>query len=202
VGESLPAVRARVPITIGRGGAVPAEFVTFRGLPDPAEHFACVVRGAKAVPPLVRVHSECLTGDLFGSARCDCGAQFDEALALFARHGGILVYLRQEGRGIGLYNKLDAYLLQNAGADTFEANRLLGRGADERDYGAAALMLQALGVHRIRLLTNNPDKVRQLRRSGIVVTVQPTGVYPTPDNVRYLRAKAEVGGHRLVQGDP
>lgn len=147
--------------------------------------------------PLVRLHSECLTGDLLGSARCDCGPQLDEALALLSRRGGALLYLRQEGRGIGLANKLDAYLLQDAGADTFEANRLLGRDDDERDYATAAAMLHALGLTRVLLLTNNPDKERQLRAHGIdVVRSVPTGVHRTPANSAYLEAKAR-SGHRL-----
>ncbi|EGG46263.1 GTP cyclohydrolase II [Streptomyces griseoaurantiacus M045] len=206
-------IRARVPVTLSRAGGRTAELVTFRGLPDEGEHVACVFPPAAAacppgVPnppaspaaapaPLVRLHSECLTGDLLGSARCDCGLQLDEALALLTRHGGVLLYLRQEGRGIGLYNKLDAYVLQDGGADTFEANRLLGRGADERDYRSAAVMLHTLGTHRVRLLTNNPDKAAQLRAHGIDVTgILRTGVHLTPDNAAYLGAKAR-GGHHL-----
>jgi GTP cyclohydrolase II len=190
-----PVVRSRVRVTLKQCG--PAELVTFGGLPDPREHLACVVPGGDPVP-LVRVHSECLTGDVFGSARCDCGPQLDEALHRIGGAGGAVLYLRQEGRGIGLYPKLDAYLLQDGGSDTFEANRLLGYGADERDYTVAAAMLQALGMPRIRLLTNNPDKVRQLRGHGIdVVAVLPTGVYRTGENARYLAAKAQVSGHTL-----
>ncbi|MET9236796.1 GTP cyclohydrolase II RibA [Streptomyces cellulosae] len=206
---SRPAhVRARVPFTLRRAGNRTAELVTFHAPPDEGEHIAVLFptpdsgeperEPTDAHAPLVRLHSECLTGDLFGSARCDCGPQLDEALALLARHGGALLYLRQEGRGIGLYSKLDAYVLQDAGADTFEANRLLGRGADERDYRTAALMLHALGLRRVTLLTNNPDKERQLRAHGIEVTAtRPTGVHVTPDNTAYLEAKAR-GGHRLL----
>jgi GTP cyclohydrolase II len=178
-------------------------------LPDGVEHVVCVVpsppgaASSSAAPaPLVRLHSECLTGDVFGSARCDCGPQLDEALDRIAAEGGVLVYLRQEGRGIGLYNKLDAYLLQDEDVDTFEANRRLGRGADERDYAAAAAMLLALGLSRIRLLTNNPDKVNQLRALGVdVEKVVPTGVHVTRDNIRYLEAKARLSGH-LLSGLP
>lgn len=192
------AVRARVAITLDRLGGRSAELVTFQGLHSQDEHVACVVPPVGDLPPLVRLHSECLTGDLFGSERCDCGPQLDEALTLISQDGGTLLYLRQEGRGIGLYNKLDAYLLQDRGADTFEANRLLGRGDDERDYGSAAAMLHALGQTRIRLLTNNPDKVRQLRERGIEVTeVIPTQVHVTAENARYLAAKAKVSGHTL-----
>ncbi|WP_030744067.1 GTP cyclohydrolase II [Streptomyces sp. NRRL S-31] len=197
-GTTTAGVRARVGITMERVGGRRAELVTFEGLPDRAEHVACVLPPDAGRPPLVRLHSECLTGDLFGSERCDCGPQLDEALSLISEEGGTVLYLRQEGRGIGLYNKLDAYVLQDGGADTFEANRLLGRGADERDYAAAAAMLHALGQTTIRLLTNNPDKVRQLRRHGIEVTeVIPTRVHVTAENSRYLSAKAEVGGHTL-----
>ncbi|MEV7427918.1 GTP cyclohydrolase II RibA [Streptomyces sp. NBC_01429] len=194
-----------------------AELVTFHGLPDPGEHLACLVppRDPDAPPltpdlaplghppdaPLVRLHSECLTGDVLGSTRCDCGPQLDEALCRIAEDGGAVLYLRQEGRGIGLYNKLDTYLLQNRHTDTFEANRLIGRGADERDYGVAAAMLRALDLNRIRLLTNNPEKVRQLRAHGIEVTATvATGLYLTDDNAGYLAAKAHTTGHTLAVG--
>ncbi|WP_149827673.1 GTP cyclohydrolase II RibA [Streptomyces tailanensis] len=203
--ESTVVLRARVGIVLRRAAGRRAELVTFRGLPDGAEHLVCVVPpppGAAslttAATPLVRLHSECLTGDVFGSARCDCGPQLDEALERIAAEGGAVVYLRQEGRGIGLYNKLDAYLLQDQDIDTFEANRRLGRGADERDYAAAAAMLLALGFSRVRLLTNNPDKVNQLRTLGVdVEKVVPTGVHVTRENIRYLEAKARIGGHLL-----
>jgi GTP cyclohydrolase II len=192
-------VRARVCVTLGRANGHYAELVTFYGLPDAGEHLACVVRQRNSGVPLVRLHSECLTGDVFGSARCDCGPQLDEALSRIAEDGGAVLYMRQEGRGIGLYNKLDAYLLQNQHTDTFEANRLIGRGADERDYAAAAAMLWALGMPRIRLLTNNPDKVQQLHDNGIdVVDTVPTALYLTKENSRYLAAKARGGGHTLA----
>ncbi|HEX5741147.1 MAG TPA: GTP cyclohydrolase II [Pilimelia sp.] len=191
-------MRASVPVTLARPGAPAARLVTFHGLPDAGEHLACVLPGRRpAGVPLVRVHSECLTGDVFASARCDCGPQLAEALDRVGDDGGAVLYLRQEGRGIGLYPKLDAYLLQDAGADTFAANRLLGYGADDRDYRVAAAMLRALGLTRVRLLTNNPDKVRQLRDHGIdVADVLPTAVYLTGDNARYLAAKAARAGHR------
>ena len=135
--------------------------------------------GAAEVP-LVRLHSECLTGDVVGSTGCDCGPQLQETVGRLAEHGGVLLYLRQEGRGIGLYNKIDSYVLQDGGFDTFQANRLLGRGDDEREYGVAADMLRALNLCRVRLLTNNPDKVGQLRAHGIdVVDVVPNR--GTPD---------------------
>ncbi|GAB2706974.1 GTP cyclohydrolase II RibA [Nocardia thraciensis] len=171
---SLPpaAVRARVSVELARTVRCAAELVTFDRLIDDREHLALVLPppGPSTGPPLVRVHSECLTGDVFGCDRCDCGPQLDHALALIAARGGAVLYLRQEGRGIGLYNKLDAYVLQNRGYDTYQANLLLGRGADERNYGVAAQMLLALGMPRIELLTSNPDKVRQLRAGGIDVT--------------------------------
>ncbi|GAA3753092.1 GTP cyclohydrolase II [Streptomyces tremellae] len=204
--ETVPtaavAVRARVTVALERFGGVAVQLVTFTGIPDGGEHVALVVppppSAAQAPVPLVRLHSECLTGDIFGSTRCDCGPQLDEALRRMAVEGGVLLYLRQEGRGIGLYNKLDAYVLQDRGNDTFEANRLLGRGEDERDYTSAAAMLQALGLEQIRVLTNNPDKVRQLRRHGITVREAiPTRVHLTADNARYLQAKAAYGGHTL-----
>jgi GTP cyclohydrolase II len=194
-------VRARVPVRItrpARHDRMPsAELVTFRGLSDGREHVACVWRPLAAVP-LVRVHSECLTGDVFGSLRCDCGPQLDEAMDVLSASGGILLYLRQEGRGIGLYNKLDAYLLQDQGADTYTANRLLGRGGDERNYLPAAQMLLALGAPEIRLITNNPEKIDQLEQCGITVrSVRPTRVHMNPHNENYLRAKATIARHRL-----
>ncbi|MFI8265898.1 GTP cyclohydrolase II RibA [Streptomyces sp. NPDC085665] len=195
------AVRARVPVTLSRVGDRSADLITFHHLPDPGEHFAVLVPAAPGdtAPPLVRLHSECLTGDVLGSARCDCGPQLDEALRAIADQGGAVLYLRQEGRGIGLYNKLDAYVLQAQDHDTFTANRMIGRGDDERDYAAAAAMLLALGLTRIRLLTNNPDKVRELRAHGIEITeVIPTGVYVTAENSRYLSAKAELAGHTIA----
>ncbi|MCN9244731.1 GTP cyclohydrolase II RibA [Streptomyces sp. RY43-2] len=196
--QTTCAVRARVPITLERARGRTAELVTFHDLPDAQEHIACVLPHPPGTVPLVRMHSECLTGDMLGSARCDCGPQLDEALTALADEGGVLLYLRQEGRGIGLYNKLDTYVLQDQDIDTFSANRLIGRGEDERDYRAAAAMLRALGLHRIRLLTNNPDKVAQLRALGIrVEDVVPTGVHLTPHNARYLSAKAG-SGHTLA----
>jgi GTP cyclohydrolase II len=153
----------------------------------------------RADVPLVRPHSECLTGDVFGSERCDCGPQLREAVQRIADTGGYLLYLRQEGRGIGLYAKLDAYALQDGGLDTYEANVALGRGEDERDYTAAAQMLHALGADRVRLLTNNPDKAAQLTAHGITVAERvPTGVHVSSSNVRYLRAKVEHTGHTLA----
>nr|WP_225956333.1 GTP cyclohydrolase II [Amycolatopsis lexingtonensis] len=179
------------------GLEVDAEAVTFRGLEDGGEHLALVL-GTPGDVPLVRPHSECLTGDVFGSARCDCGPQLAEAVQRISETGGYLLYLRQEGRGIGLYNKLDAYALQDGGLDTYAANAALGLPEDARDYAVAAQMLKALGAGEVDLLSNNPDKAAQLRAAGISVREQvPTGVFATDSNVRYLRAKAEQTGHTL-----
>jgi GTP cyclohydrolase II len=157
------------------------------------------VQGQRDV--LVRVHSECLTGDVFGSQRCDCGPQLREAVERIADSGGFLMYLRQEGRGIGLYAKLDAYALQDTGLDTYEANVALGHGEDERSYLAAAQMLITLGVSRVDLLSNNPDKVRQLRRCGVTIAEQvPTSVHVSPTNGRYLATKARRGAHTFDLG--
>ena len=148
--------------------------------------------------PLVRVHSECLTGDVFGSERCDCGPQLLEAVERIDEAGGFLLYLRQEGRGIGLYAKLDAYALQDTGLDTYQANVALGYPEDERDYTVAAQMLHALGIDRVSLLSNNPDKAGQLSRLGITVTrCLPTAVHLSPANARYLATKARRGSHTL-----
>ena len=186
-------IRQRVPIALSRAEGRTAQLATFRGLADEGEHFACVIGPLPAVP-LVRVHSECVTGDVLGSTRCDCGPQLDEAMKQLAAEGGILLYLRQEGRGIGLYNKIDTYDLQDRQIDTFRANELIGRGADERRYDVAAQMLQALGVARVELLTNNPDKVAQLRSHGIeVVAERTTSVHLTAANSQYLKAKREYG---------
>ncbi|MCR9220091.1 MAG: GTP cyclohydrolase II [Alphaproteobacteria bacterium] len=192
--------RVRIPLALADGETAEPQFISFTGLADGREHFAIHFHGPVQTdgPPTVRLHSECVTGDVFGSARCDCGRQLGEALGRLAADGGYLLYLRQEGRGIGLYEKLDAYLLQNNGYDTFAANRALGHGEDERTYGVAAEMLTALGVARIALLSNNPDKRRQLEHLGIEVTAQiPTGAFLTPDNRRYLEAKAARGHHLL-----
>jgi GTP cyclohydrolase II len=195
------AVRTRVvvPLEFPDGYATRAEVFTFDGLADGKEHLALGLgdwRGTTT--PLVRPHSECLTGDVFGSRRCDCGPQLREAAERITETGGLLLYLRQEGRGIGLYAKLDAYALQDAGLDTYEANVALGHGEDERDYTAAAQMLAALDVPTIRLLSNNPDKAAQLAALGVAVHEQvPTGVHVSSDNVRYLTAKRDHTHHTL-----
>jgi GTP cyclohydrolase II len=198
---SPAAVRTRVALPVRLGGVeTVAEVVTFDGLSDGLEHLA-VVLGRPGDVPLVRLHSECLTGDVLGSRRCDCGPQLHEAVERIETAGGYLLYLRQEGRGIGLYAKLDAYLLQDGGLDTYDANLALGYAADARDYTAAAQMLAALGVTRLSLLTNNPDKAGQLRAHGLdVVRRVPTAVHLTASNRRYLSAKAGRGAHALELG--
>jgi GTP cyclohydrolase II len=204
------AVRTQVtvPLRFPDGYATTAQVFTFTGLADAKEHLLlglgdwrnAVVRSALGgAAPLVRPHSECLTGDVFGSERCDCGPQLREAAERITGAGGFLLYLRQEGRGIGLYAKLDAYALQDAGLDTYEANHALGRGADERDYTAAAQMLRALGADRIRLLSNNPDKAAQLELLGVAVSERvPTGVHLSQANVRYLTTKRDHTAHTLA----
>jgi GTP cyclohydrolase II len=194
-------VRARVtlPVRLGELETV-AEVVTFDGLADGLEHLA-IRLGDPGPVPLVRLHSECLTGDVLGSRRCDCGPQLHEAVDRIEAHGGYLLYLRQEGRGIGLYAKLDAYLLQDEGLDTYDANLALGYAADGRDYTVAAQMLTALGVRRLALLTNNPDKAAQLAVNGVEVTERvPTAVHLTASNRRYLAAKVRRGSHALELG--
>jgi GTP cyclohydrolase II len=199
--ESVVRRRVRLPIALGGRRCVTASAVSFTGFE--LEHIALVFHGAPGLdsgedPPLVRLHSECLTGDVFGSARCDCGPQLREAIESMACAGGMILYLRQEGRGIGLYNKLDAYSLQDGGLDTYAANRHLSLADDLRDYGVAAAMLKALNVSRVRLMTNNPDKVLQLARHGVsVVDVIPTGTHINDHNVTYLTAKRDHAGHYL-----
>jgi len=191
--------RVTVPLKFPDGYSTTAEVITFTGLADGKEHLALALGDVPAAEvPLVRAHSECLTGDVFGSERCDCGPQLREAVERIAGVGGYLLYLRQEGRGIGLYAKLDAYALQDTGLDTYEANVALGHDEDERSYVVAAQMLRALGVSRVALLSNNPDKARQLRRFGVAVASQvPTGVHLSAANARYLVTKALRGAHTL-----
>lgn len=201
-----------LPLRFADGFATTARVFTFEGLVDDREHVALglgehalpVARpsggAGQAAPALVRLHSECLTGDVLGSQRCDCGPQLAEAVRRITVAGGFLLYLRQEGRGIGLYAKLDAYVLQEEGLDTYEANLALGFGADERTYAAAAQMLHALGQEEVALLSNNPDKAAQLEECGIRVSEQvPTAVHLSVANERYLAAKADRGGHTLAK---
>jgi len=192
--------RVRIPLRLADGYSTTATIVTFTGLTDAQQHVALEFgRPAAARLPLVRLHSECLTGDVFGSQRCDCGSQLREAIERITKHGGYVLYLRQEGRGIGLYDKLDAYALQDRGLDTYDANLALGHRADERDYTGAAQMLRALGANRIALLSNNPDKGAQLARLGITIARHvPTALHLTETNAAYLTAKARRGGHDLL----
>ena len=172
------------------------QIVAFRS-PDGEEHVALLIGAFGGRPPLVRLHSECLTGDVFGSLKCDCGPQLREALRLIgAAGGGVLLYLRQEGRGIGLANKLRAYALQDRGLDTVEANQRLGFADDERDYDHAAAMLKALGIEQVRLLTNNARKVEGLAAAGIEVVERVAHhMSANPHNADYLAVKRSKSGH-------
>lgn len=189
------AARARLPVA----DAEDAEIVAFRTPEAAGEHVALVIGRNDGTPPLVRLHSECLTGDVLGSLKCDCGPQLHEALHRIAGGGwGILLYLRQEGRGIGLVNKLRAYQLQDQGFDTVDANTRLGFAIDARDFGVAARMLALLGQKRVRLLTNNPAKVAGLEAAGIAVAERvPLALPPNPHNARYLDTKRDRTGHQL-----
>src|SRR4051794_37219919 len=196
-----------IPLRLADGYATTARVLTFDGLVDGLEHLALGLGDYAESPqqnsppptePLVRPHSECLTGDVFGSQRCDCGGQLREAVERITEAGGYLLYLRQEGRGIGLYDKLAAYALQDTGLDTYEANLALGHGADERDYAAAAQMLHALAVTEVALLSNNPDKAAQLTQLGVRVTeLVPTRLHLSAANASYLATKARRGAHLL-----
>lgn len=174
-----------------------SQMVVFRDSASGEEHVALIVGAFGGKPPLVRLHSECLTGDVFGSLKCDCGPQLKEALQILgAAGGGVLLYLRQEGRGIGLANKLRAYALQDRGLDTVDANARLGFADDERDYGMAAAMLRALGIDQIRLLTNNPAKLAGLADEGIAIVERVAHHMPTnPHNADYIATKRRKSGH-------
>ena len=194
------ASRARLPVA----ATDEAEIVVFRAPDDLREHVALVIGSPTSDrAPLVRLHSECLTGDILGSLRCDCGPQLDGALAAMAEEAnagcwGVLLYLRQEGRGIGLVNKLRAYRLQDEGFDTLEANRRLGLPAEARDFPVAARMLELLGVREVRLMTNNPAKVAALEAAGTVVAARVPHHLPTnPHNEAYLATKRDQAGHIL-----
>ncbi|AKM08511.1 GTP cyclohydrolase II [Pelagerythrobacter marensis] len=193
--------RARLPVSASED----AEIVAFRSADDMREHVALIIGEQRSdAAPLVRLHSECLTGDILGSLKCDCGPQLDAALHAMAHEAerggwGVLLYLRQEGRGIGLVNKLRAYRLQDQGFDTVDANRRLGLPDEARDFPVAARMLELLGVHEIRLMTNNPAKVDALAASGITVTERIAHQLPdNPHNARYLATKRDRSGHLLI----
>jgi len=196
-GQRHPGPRGRGAGAAGRSPE--ARIVAFRAADGGIEHLAILIGKPEAAEAaLVRVHSECFTGDLLGSLRCDCGPQLRGAIARMAKEpgGGVLLYLAQEGRGIGLVNKLRAYSLQDGGLDTLDANRALGYGADERNFLVAATMLRAVGVERVRLLTNNPDKIAGLAACGIEVLGREAHSFdPNGVNDAYLRTKAERFGH-------
>ena len=189
------ATRARLPVE----GAEDAEIAAFRSPDSADEHVALLIGQPNGQPPLVRLHSECLTGDVLGSLKCDCGPQLQAAIrAIQASGWGVLLYLRQEGRGIGLVNKLRAYALQDQGFDTVDANTRLGFAVDARDFGVAAQMLRLLGQTGVRLLTNNPAKVAGLEAAGVTVVERvPHHLPPNPHNERYLATKRDRTGHQF-----
>jgi len=189
-------VETRLPTRYGE-----FQLILFESLVDGQQHAALTLGNIHEPPVLVRVHSQCLTGDVFGSWRCDCGPQLARALELVGEHGkGVILYLRQEGRGIGFANKLKAYALQDQGLDTVEANQALGFDPDLRDYGIGAQILLDLGLSRIRLMTNNPRKVVGLDGFGLTIVDRvPLEIPATPANVRYLRAKRDKLGHLLLE---
>ncbi|MDF7774153.1 GTP cyclohydrolase II [Sphingomonas sp. AOB5] len=187
--------RARLPVA----GAEDTEIVAFRTDEMPGEHVALLIGDPDGNPPLVRLHSECLTGDVLGSLKCDCGPQLQAAIAAIEASGwGILLYLRQEGRGIGLINKLRAYALQDQGFDTVDANTRLGFAVDARNFAVAGRMLSLLGQQTVRLLTNNPEKVAALEAAGVKVAERVAHkLPPNPHNERYLATKRDRTGHQL-----
>lgn len=192
-------VRARIELSVGQHSNIPAEMLSFEGLETEKEHVAIVFNQADKTQktPLVRIHSECLTGDVFHSSRCDCGEQLEESINKMAISGGIILYLRQEGRGIGLYNKLDAYELQSKGMNTYEANNHLGFGDDLRDFKEAAQMLGALNITTIKLVTNNPKKIKDIQDYGITLDeVVHTHAHIKKGNENYLQSKVD-HGHQL-----
>ncbi len=189
------ATRARLPVADCEN----AEIIAFRSVADPADHIALVIGNRDASAPVVRLHSECMTGDILGSLKCDCGPQLHEAMRRMAGASwGVLLYLRQEGRGIGLINKLRAYALQDQGFDTVDANIRLGFAIDARDFAVAAQMLQLLGIGTVRLLTNNPAKVAGLEAQSIEVFERlPLKIAANQHNQQYLDTKRDRTGHRL-----
>jgi GTP cyclohydrolase II len=196
--EAAEALDIDVEVSLPNAYTDAARLFAFRSAVSPVEHLALTIGAVEQVAvPLCRLHSECLTGDVLGSLRCDCGEQLNAALTRMAAEGaGVLVYLRQEGRGIGLLNKLRAYELQERGLDTLDANTHLGFHTDERDFAVAATILQRLGIGRVRLLTNNPDKVEMLQRHGVAIAErEPLCVAANRHNQAYLQTKARRSGH-------
>jgi GTP cyclohydrolase II len=189
------AARAKLPVAANAN----SEIVAFRSDADATDHIALIIGTRDASPPVVRLHSECLTGDILGSLKCDCGPQLHSALAdISAANWGILLYLRQEGRGIGLINKLRAYALQDRGFDTVDANIRLGFAIDARDFSVAARMLRLLNVDRIKLLTNNPEKEAGLNAAGISVDERlPIKIKANSHNQHYLDTKRDRTGHKI-----
>jgi GTP cyclohydrolase II len=188
--------RAPVPLE----GAPDTEFIVFRGGEGMREQIAIVIgKPDRAEPVTVRLHSACLTGDLFGSLKCDCGDQLRRTVKVMTQNGGgILLYLDQEGRGNGIANKMRAYALQADGLDTYDADETLGFEHDQRHFDFAARMLQSLGVERVRVMTNNPEKIEALRRAGLdVVSDHRIQGRATDENVRYLAAKRDRAGHYI-----
>ena len=189
-------IAARLPLKTSHNGRLHV----FKSNSGGQDHYAMVIgRPKRQQPVTVRLHSACFTGDVLGSLKCDCGAQLDAALKYMAEvKSGILLYLNQEGRGIGLANKMRAYSLQDKGFDTVEANHRLGFEDDERDFRIGAEILKKLGFHKIRLMTNNPNKIQMLQKQGLVVTERvPLQIHPNPENTSYLTTKARKSGHLL-----
>ena len=189
------AARARLPVAASES----AEIIAFRSPEEASDHVALVIGKRDGYPPVVRLHSECLTGDVLGSLKCDCGPQLHAALhAMADAPWGVLLYLRQEGRGIGLVNKLRAYALQDQGYDTVDANLRLGFPVEARDFAIAGRMLELLNIPRIRLMTNNPEKVARLENEGVAVVERLPLALPTNKyNEQYLATKRDRTGHQL-----
>jgi GTP cyclohydrolase II len=193
------------PIKRQAEARIPSQWGSFQMLAYAANdsermpHVVLVAEGFDPSQPVpVRIHSECMTGDVFGSKRCDCGEQLDASLTIAAERGGVVIYLRQEGRGIGLINKLKAYNLQDGGLNTAEANTHLGFDVDSRQYDAAISILQDLGIKEVELITNNPDKVNALRRSPVqVINRIPIVIPPQAESRKYLETKNDLMGHLL-----
>ncbi len=185
---------ARVPLKLAKD----TQLHVFHNQTNDQEHYAIIVNAPIQENPIVRVHSSCFTGDCLSSLKCDCGPQLEKSLSLLDKEGGLIIYLAQEGRGIGLANKMRAYSLQDQGYDTVEANHKLGFHDDERNFDIAAEILKELNIKKLRLLSNNPRKVKLLEESGIIVSeCLPLKTPPTEENKKYLAVKAQKSGHNL-----